>query len=198
MQKLLMPKKALYMKHKKTTSRLYWYAFTTIASFALVFIAVQAFPAQEILLDLGLAGPLGAFFAGMLFVSSFTMVVGTFFIAALSEAMPLWQLVLLGGLGASMVDILLFHLVRHTVFEEMKPLVKKWKRRHFMRVLHSRYISWTVPLLGALIIISPLPDEIGVSMMGISNLDTRKFALLSFTLNCLGVFLVAITSRAIS
>ncbi|MDA1169365.1 MAG: hypothetical protein O3A36_03435 [bacterium] len=186
------------MNHKKAQAKLHWYAYTTILSFVLVFIAITAFPTQEILLDLGLAGPIGALFAGMLFVSSFTAIIGTFFIAALAEAMPLWQLVLIGGLGASLIDVLLFHLVRHTVFEEMKPLMYKWRRRHFMRVLHSKYISWTVPLLGALIIISPLPDEIGVSMLGISNLNTRKFAVLSFALNCFGVFLVAVTARAIS
>ena len=67
-----------------------------------------------------------------------------------------------------------------------------------MRILHSRYVSWTIPVLGALVIILPLPDELGVSMMGISSLDTRRFAILSFVLNCVGVFIVAITSRAIS
>jgi uncharacterized membrane protein YdjX (TVP38/TMEM64 family) len=76
--------------------------------------------------------------------------------------------------------------------------MRKWRRRHFMRILHSKYFSWTVPFLGALIIISPLPDEIGVSMMGISSIDTRRFALLSFVLNCIGVFLVAFVARAIA
>lgn len=183
---------------KNGQEKLRWYVYAAIISIIFIYIVITAFPAQDILLSLGLAGPIGALFAGMLFVSSFTAIIGTFFIAALAEAMPLWQLVLVAGLGSSLVDILLFHLVRHTVLEEMKPLLNKWKRRHFMRILHTKYFSWTVPLLGALIIISPLPDEIGVSMMGISNLDTRKFAILSFMLNCIGVFLVAITARAIS
>lgn len=183
---------------KQGQGKLRWYVYTAIISIILIFIIITAFPAQDTLLNLGLVGPIGAFFAGMLFVSSFTAIIGTFFIAALAEAMPLWQLVLIAGLGSSLVDILLFHLVKHTVFEEMKPLLRKWRRRHFMRILHTKYFSWTVPLLGALIIISPLPDEIGVSMMGISNLNTRKFAILSFILNCVGVFIVAITARAIS
>lgn len=183
---------------KKGTPKLYGYLFGTLLSIALLLFLTSYFPVRESLENLGLAGPIGAFFAGMLFVSSFTIVLGTFFIATLAEAMPLWQLVLIAGLGSSIVDVLLFHLVRHTVFEEMKPLMRKWRRRHFMRVLHSKYISWTVPFLGALVIISPLPDEIGVSMMGISSIDTRRFAFLSFVLNCIGVFLVATVSRAIA
>jgi len=42
--------------------------------------------------------------------------------------------------------------------------------------------------VGALIIISPLPDELGVSLMGISKLKWYRFLLLSFTLNTLGIF----------
>ncbi len=182
---------------KKGKRKLYWYLVGTIVSVLLVMVISSYFPIRESLENFGLAGPVGAVFAGMLFVSSFTIVIGTFFIATLADAMPLWQLVLLAAIGSSIVDITLFHLVRHTVFEEMKPLMRKWRRRHFMRILHSKYVSWTVPVLGALVIISPLPDEIGVSMMGISNIDTRRFALLSFVLNCIGVFLVAVVARAI-
>ncbi len=182
---------------KKGYLKLYGYAVGTVASIVLLILVSSYFPIREYIADFGLAGPLGALFAGMLFVSSFTIVIGTFFIAALADAMPLWQLVLIAGLGSSIVDITLFHLVRHTVFEEMKPLMRKWRRRHFMKVLHSKYVSWTVPFLGALIIISPLPDELGVSMLGISNMDTKRFAILSFFLNCIGVFLVAVTARAI-
>lgn len=174
------------------------YIGSVIVSFLLIFFVTSFFPVQDSLVELGLAGPVGAFFAGMLFVSSFTVIIGTFFIVALADAMPLWQLVLIAGIGSSVVDVLFFHLVKHTVFEEMKPLMRKWRRRHFMKILHSKYVSWTVPVLGALVIISPLPDEIGVSMMGISSLDTRRFAMLSLVLNCIGVFLVAAAARAIT
>lgn len=185
------------MRKKRGYGKLYGYLFGTVASIILLLVISSYFPIQESLENFGLAGPLGAMFAGMLFVSSFTIVIGTFFIAALAEAMPLWQLVLIASLGSSLVDITLFHLVRNTVFEEMKPLMRKWRRRHFMKIIHSKYISWTVPFLGALIIISPLPDEIGVSMMGLSKIDTRRFALVSFALNCVGVFLVAVVARSI-
>lgn len=181
----------------KGLKKLSWYFFGMIASLAALLFITSFFPVRETLSSFGLVGPVGAFFAGMLFVSSFTIIIGTFFIAALAEAMPLWQLVLVAGIGSSIVDVALFHLVRHTVFEEMKPLMRKWRRRHFMQLLHSKYVSWTVPVLGALVIISPLPDEIGVSMMGISSLDTRRFAVLSLVLNCIGVFLVVVAARAI-
>ena len=182
----------------KGFGKLRWTIVSVVASTLLLLLITSLFSVQDFLYEIGFSEPIGAFFAGMLFVSSFTFVIGTFFIVALADGMPIWQLVLIAGAGSSFVDIVLFHLVRHTVFEEVKPLMRKWRRRHFMRILHSRYVSWTIPVLGALVIILPLPDELGVSMMGISSLDTRRFAILSFVLNCVGVFIVAITSRAIS
>jgi uncharacterized membrane protein YdjX (TVP38/TMEM64 family) len=45
-------------------------------------------------------------------------------------------------------------------------------------------------VLGAIIIASPLPDEMGVGLMGISKLKTSQFILLSFVLNAIGIFIV--------
>ena len=59
-----------------------------------------------------------------------------------------------------------------------------------MHLIHTKYFSWTLPVLGAVIIASPLPDEMGVGLMGISKLKTSQFILLSFVLNSIGIFII--------
>lgn len=51
--------------------------------------------------------------------------------------------------------------------------------------------------IGAFIIASPFPDEIGVSLMGISKLKTYQFLLIAFALNILAVFLIISASSFI-
>ena len=52
-------------------------------------------------------------------------------------------------------------------------------------------------MIGAIIIASPFPDEIGVSLMGISKMKTYQFILISFLLNAIGIFLVVSASLVI-
>ena len=51
-----------------------------------------------------------------------------------------------------------------------------------------------LPIIGAIIIASPFPDEIGVSLMGLSKLSTPKFIFISYILNSIGLFLIVSAS----
>src|SRR3989344_5750951 len=58
-------------------------------------------------------------------------------------------------------------------------------------VLLEGYSPWEIGLVvGAILIASPLPDEIGVSLMGLSKISTIRFVILSFVLNATGIFLI--------
>lgn len=63
----------------------------------------------------------------------------------------------------------------------------------FSIVPHS-LIGWIIMPIGAIIIASPFPDELGVSLIGLSKLSTGKFILLSYILNSIGIFLVVSAS----
>lgn len=144
-------------------------------------------PFHQMLLSLGTLGYLGAFLAGVLFVSSFTVTTGMVVLLVLAEQLNVWEVALLAGLGAVLGDVLIFNFVKDELADEIKPIVKRWGGKYIQQLLHSKYFSWTIPLLGVLIIASPLPDEVGVSLLGISKMGTGKFLLLSFVLNSLGI-----------
>lgn len=150
------------------------------------------------LLQLGTFGYVGAFVAGMLFVSTFTVATGAIILLVLAKTLSPIEIGLVAGLGAVVGDLAIFRIVKDDLAQEIKLIYNHIdKDHHFKKVLHSKYFSWTLPVVGALIIASPLPDEIGVSLMGISKLKTYQFLLVSFILNAIGIFLVVSASLVI-
>lgn len=140
-------------------------------------------------------GYLGAFFAGVLFVSTFTAATGALLLLVFAETLHPIELGLIAGAGAVMGDLLILRLIEDDLSGELRQLFNHFDPRHHLsHVLHSRYFGWTLPVLGAIIIASPLPDELGVSLMGISKMKTLNFILISYFLNSLGIFLVVSAS----
>ena len=88
-------------------------------------------------------------------------------------------------------DITIFHFIRSkSLTDEIAHFFAYFGGNKIKHLLHSKYFSWTLPVLGAIIIASPLPDEFGIGLMGISKLKTYQFILLSFILNAVGIMLV--------
>jgi len=155
----------------------------------------EAFHAS--LLQLGAFGYLGAFITGMLFVSIFTAPTGTLMLLILAERYTAIEIGFIAGAGAVLSDVLIFHFVRDDLSSELRDLYKRFGGSHLTHIFHSKYFHWTLPVLGALIIASPLPDELGVSLLGISKMKPFQFILTSFCMNSLGIFLIVSSSAFI-
>lgn len=150
------------------------------------------------LLNLKEAGYVGVFIAGMLFVSTFTVGAGAVILLVLAQKISPLQVAIIGGLGAVFTDLLIFRFVKDNLLEEVKPIYEALGGNHLTHVLHTKYFSWTLPVIGAIIIASPLPDELGVSLMGIAKMEIKQFAIVSFLLNMIGIFLVVFLSNMIA
>lgn len=150
------------------------------------------------LLGLGSLSYFGAFIAGALFVSTFTVATGAVVLLVLAESFPPVNLGLIAAIGAMFGDFIIFHSLRNKGFiDELKLVFESLGGNRIFQILHTKYFSWTLPVIGAIIIASPLPDEMGVSLMGISKMKTYQFLLLSFVLNFIGIFLVISASTVI-
>lgn len=160
----------------------------------LAFYLVQWEGFRNFLLNLKGLGLVGAFIAGGLFVSSLTVSLGAVTLGMFTEIFPPWQLGIVGGLGATVVDFLTFRFLRNQVFHQIKPVTEHLKEGWLLKIYHflnnNKFLSWSLVILGALIIASPLPDEIGIAMMGISQIKPSHFLLITFLLNSLGIFLL--------
>lgn len=149
------------------------------------------------LLNLGSLEYIGALIAGILFVSSFTVPISIVVISILAQDLNPLAMGLIGGVGAVIGDYLVFKLVRDHIGEELSRLAGKEETAHVKHVLHSKYIVWTLPIIGAFIIASPLPDELGVSLLGISKISTERFILISYLSNAVGILMVASVAKVL-
>lgn len=146
---------------------------------------------HNFLLNLGSFGYLGAFVAGVLFISSFTVATGAVILLILAETLSPFEIGIIAGLGAVFGDFVIFKFVKDNLTTELENIYNKVDSgHHFEKLLHSKYFSWTLPVIGAIIIASPFPDELGVSLMGISKMKTYQFLVVSFALNATGIFLI--------
>lgn len=132
---------------------------------------------------------LAAFIAGMLFASTFTVASGGLIIIDLAQTgvHPL-ILTFFGGLGAVSCDFLIFYFVKDSITKEISPIYDEiFSKNHLKKIIHTRYFSWTLPVIGALIIASPLPDELAVSLLGLSQMKTFEFFAISFLSHLVGM-----------
>lgn len=182
----------------------WWHSFhyknITLFLFSIIiaFILSRYEPFHNFLLNLGNLGYLGAFLSGILFVSTFTVATGIVILLVLAEKLSPIEIGIIAGLGAVIGDFTIFRFIKDSLTYELTIIYDHVDvDHHFTKVLHSKYFSWTLPVIGALIIASPFPDEIGVSLMGISKMRTYQFLLVSFILNAIGIFLVVSASLVI-
>lgn len=162
--------------------------------FALILSRIEYFHA--LLSNLGSLGYVGAFIAGILFVSTFTVATGAVILLVLAEKLSPLEIGIIAGLGAVIGDFIIFKFVRDGLADEVKEVYDTIDHNnHLLKILHTKYFSWMFPVFGAIIIMSPLPDEIGVSLMGIGKMKTYQFLILSFILNVSGIFLVVSASK---
>jgi hypothetical protein len=140
---------------------------------------------------LGTMEYIGAFVAGILFVSSFTVPISAVLISLLAQDINPLALGLIGGVGATIGDLLIFRYVRNNLSDELASLLSRQDRSHLKTLIRSPYIAWILPLLGGLIIASPLPDELGVSLLSLANISETKLMAISYLSNSLGILAIA-------
>jgi len=121
----------------------------------------------------------GSFLAGI-FVSIFTAAPATVALAEIAQSNSILLVAVFGGIGALIGNLIIFRFVKNHISEDITYLINKSKTKRLTSVFSLRSFRWLVPFLGALVVASPLPDEIGLTMMGLSKMKTALFVPLSF------------------
>lgn len=141
---------------------------------------------------------LAEFIAGFLYSSFITSPLAVFMIALLAKSHPPLQIAFIGGVGSMLADLILFKFVRLIFFGSFSPLTQS---RHFNKILarihRNRSFNYIAPFVGVIIIASPLPDEIGVAIFGLTKLPTITVALLTYIFNMMGIYILSIIARQI-
>jgi uncharacterized membrane protein YdjX (TVP38/TMEM64 family) len=133
-------------------------------------------------------GYLGALIGGALFVFTFSISTGALVLHELSASLHPVGIALVGALGGVAGDSAIFSLIRSRLKRHAGHLPRHKNHVYLRSLSKTRYFRWTLPVMGALIIASPFPDELGVSLMGLSRVSIRTFMMISFIFNALGIF----------
>ena len=137
------------------------------------------------------------FLAGSLFTSVFTVApsIVIFGQLAVENSFPL--VVFLGALGAVCGDYIIFSLFRNHIERDLHALIPLTRGARLKHLMRSRLIRSVLVAVGAVIIVSPLPDELGLTLMGLSKTNYRTFFIVSFIANAVGIAMVGLVAQEI-
>jgi hypothetical protein len=139
---------------------------------------------------------IGSFFAGIFFTSAFTIAPAAAILGVLATKISPWTVAIYGAIGAVFGDLLIFTFVRDRFADDLVHLMGPNKKR-FVHLIHMRLFRWLTPFVGALIIASPLPDELGLFLLGISKTKTKLLIPISYVMNFIGIVAVAAVAGAL-
>jgi uncharacterized membrane protein YdjX (TVP38/TMEM64 family) len=140
----------------------------------------------------------GSFIAGIFFTSVFTTAPAIVALGEIARTNSLVLTAFFGALGSVVGDLLIFSFIRDRLSEHLVVLMEHasyWKR--VQALFKLRYFRWLTFLLGGLIISSPLPDELAVSMFGFTKMSTRMFIPISFIFNFVGILAIGLLIKSI-
>lgn len=144
----------------------------------------------------GKLGYLGVFLAGLMFVSTFTILPATAILFAFAQGLPALPVALVGAAGAMIMDYLAFRFIRDHLLAELNPFLKMLRIYRPVNILRTKYFAWLAPVVGAIVIASPLPDELGLTLLGLTKISASRFITLTFTMNFVGILLIALAARS--
>lgn len=181
-------------KHKiRLLHDLFWLLVSSI----IAVLAVKAGITDQIVFSFGTLDWVGIILAGAFFTSVFTTAPAIALLGTFAETTSLPTLAILGGLGAVCGDYLIFRFVKDRLAEDFKYLLSFSGKKRFSAIFKTQLFRVFTPFVGALIIASPLPDEIGVAMLGVSKVKNRVFLPVSFVANGTGILLIGLIAKSI-
>ncbi|OIO41627.1 hypothetical protein COX97_00910 [Candidatus Pacearchaeota archaeon CG_4_10_14_0_2_um_filter_05_32_18] len=149
---------------------------------------------SDYLSHLGGLGYLGIFIGGILFAFGFTAPFSVGLFISLNPS-NIWIAGIIGGLGALISDLLIFKLIKFSFIDEFNRLRNTKTLKNIKRLIQKsigeKIKVYLMYALAGILIASPLPDEAGVIMLaGLTKINFKVLAIISFILNTLGIILI--------
>ena len=141
---------------------------------------------------------LGSFIAGMFFTSIFTTAPAIVTLGEIARENSILPTALFGAIGAVVGDLIIFRFVRDRLSEHIVELVKhQGSGKRIKALFRLRFFRWFTFLLGGLIIASPFPDELGISLLGFSKMRLLWFIPLSWVANFIGILIISLVAKTL-
>ena len=150
-------------------------------------------PFNDFLVSLGY---MGTFLGGVFYAYGFTAAPATAVLLVLAKEQNIILAALIGGVGALLSDLLIFSFIRLSFMDEIKKL-RTEKVVKFIgkeeKIIFGPYYKSVFPAFAGFLIASPLPTEIGVSMMAsIKKVSIKRFIVIAYVLHSLGILAILV------
>ncbi len=136
---------------------------------------------------------ISAFVAGFFFTSVFTIAPAGVALFEIARFNSIYLVALVGAIGGVLGDIIIFKLVRDHLTEDFLALIKKETHRaRLRRLFQTGLMKFSLTVLGGVLIAAPFPpDEVGLSLLGLSKIKTSAFVPISFCFNFIGILFMS-------
>lgn len=133
-------------------------------------------------------GYAGTFIAGILFSYGFTAAPATALFILFGQQQSWWIASFIGAAGSVLGNLLVFHIIRYSVDDELKELEHTSSVRRFERAVPRKLKHFIAPVLAGFIMASPLPDEVAISLFALARHITHyELVIVSFVLHFIGI-----------
>lgn len=140
---------------------------------------------------------LAEFIAGMLYTSFLTSPIALAMFLVIADSNNPIIIALIGGLGGALADFMIVKFLRSNS-KDLDEVSRQLQLKKIYLLLKPFNVDFLIPVIGAMIVASPLPDEIGLLMLGASKLKYRELLILTFILDTAGILLIVVPINLLS
>jgi uncharacterized membrane protein YdjX (TVP38/TMEM64 family) len=116
-----------------------------------------------------------------------TTVLATTTLFYLGKSLNIFLLALIGALGATASDFIMYEFVK----EEAGKTIWNFRGRKIkIPRIRNKFLIKISPLIVAILIATPLPDELAMLLFGLEKYETKKFIIYVYILKFIGIFAV--------
>lgn len=151
---------------------------------------------QNFIKGIGALGYFGAFICGVLFVSIFTVAPSIAILFDISTHLNPWLITFIASIGVVVGNFIIFKFLKDRIFEELHPVFLKIEGTFLKKIFRSPFFVWLLPILGAILIATPLADEVGITLLGLSKVKLWQFILIIFPLGFIAIFSIVFLAGA--
>jgi len=192
--------KELHKKHPKAVQKakkIFHFKYPKLVILILCIIAAYIiFTNKNVVqyIPLTSTGYLTVFIGGLLIAFGFSAPFGVGFLISSSPTSILLG-ALIAGIGATISDLIIFKFIKVSFTGEFKELEKTKTIQKIEKVIKKNKSilikHYLLYVFAGILIATPLPDEVGVSMLAsLTTINPKKLAIISFILHTIAIFLI--------
>jgi hypothetical protein len=129
---------------------------------------------------------LGAFLGGFFYTYGMTTVFAVAVLLVLADSLNPLIVALIGAFGSVLSEYTIYTFIR----KGTEKMIKENKNINISKIAGNKFLKKISPILAGFIIASPLPDELAAALLGMECCDVKKFLLITFVFNFIGILFI--------